>query len=88
MVNRGGELTFAKEAGAFGRAWQRVIQDLERDAAIRLEVLGLVDLAHASSAEQPDHAIRANMSAWVKRIGHCARRRGRARQVIISCVRW
>ena len=59
MSDGGGELALAQESRAVLRTGQPLIQDLERHAAALLDVLGLVDFAHAATPEQPADAIGA-----------------------------
>jgi len=45
-------------------------------------MLGFVDLAHATAAEQPDDAIGAELAAWLKLNAAVVRRHDSARRVI------
>jgi hypothetical protein len=58
MADRGGELTLAQKACAFVGILHSAAQYFERDAASAFNVLGLVDLTHATAAEQTPDAIR------------------------------
>ena len=60
MIERRQRLRFAREPREpFGIAHERGRQDLQRDVAIELRVVGTVDLAHSAGAEQRDDFIWA-----------------------------
>ena len=58
VADRCRELPLTKEPCTIFVAPQRVAQDFQRQASSCLELLGLVDLAHSTAAEQADDPIR------------------------------
>ena len=88
MTDRCRELTLAQKAGALVRVVETPVQDFQRDAAPALDVLGLVDLAHAAAAEQAADAIRAPRLAggqpWRVRVMPGRGAAGRHRQRLVQ----
>jgi hypothetical protein len=58
VADRCRQLPLANESRTVFVAPQRGAQDFQRQASSCLELLGLVDLAHSTAAEQPDDPIR------------------------------
>lgn len=77
------QATLAQEPIAVGLIGQRPQQDLEREPATALQVLCLVDLAHAAPAEQALDAVASEAlsggqvgSRAVRRAARCGRHDG------------
>jgi hypothetical protein len=60
------------------------MEDLHGDAAMRVAVLGSVDLAHPTTAEQTDHAIDAKLISRSESIARRPRRDDGARGGSVS----
>ena len=72
MIESGEELRLAPEAGdALGIERDGGGQDLQRDVAPELRIVGAIDLSHSSSAEQRSHLVGAESVAGVQ--GHASR---------------
>jgi hypothetical protein len=52
MIHAGGETALSKESRPFGGTTQRPAQRLQRDMAAAVEILGLPDLAHPTTAKE------------------------------------
>jgi hypothetical protein len=79
MRDRGRELSLAQEARAILGTGEAAVQDFERDAPPVSPMLGLVDLAHTASAQQPADEVRTERLARCQpRLPgvHCAGARG------------
>ena len=73
MIDRGGQASFAQEPAPGLRGIKLVSQHLERNAAPALQVLGLIDRAHAPAAQFAHDAVAAE---GIPRFGQLAAGQG------------
>ena len=87
VIDRRGEAALALEALPLALVAEALLEHLERDAPAALDLLGLVDEAHAAAAEHPAHPIAAELGAGRQGRGRPRSRAGRTASGADAVVR-